>query len=467
MCIRVHLILLSRHQTEIDMAEIIKIKKGLDIPLIGAASDTITTDTGSNLFGITPDDFPGHAWRLEVAEGDEVMIGSPVLRSKACDKIYLVSPVRGKIERIARGERRKLLSVSIRRTSATPAFDTNFPAAPTYDAPRHEIIDALCRSGLWSLMRTRPYDIVPNPDITPRDIFITAFDSAPLAPDIVTPAEHDMLESGIKTLSRLTDGKVYLGVRFGSGVSCPSAEVIEIQGPHPAGNAGVQIAAVKPVNKGETVWTLDARTAVRVGRFMSGQGLDTLTTVAITGEMCSDPHLIKTTVGVSVNHLTKGLVRKDGQHVRIISGNVLTGHTVVPDMEFLRFPYRQVTMIPEGDDKEEFMGWASVDPRRYSVKRSFPAFLRRNTPFSFDSRLKGGKRAMILSGEYDRVFPMDIYPEYLIKAIMSGNIDRMEQLGIYEVAPEDFALPEFVDTSKIPLQQIVRQGLDNLRKEME
>lgn len=459
--------LLTSLSIETVMAEIIKIKKGLDIPLIGAASQSVTIDKDTDLFGVVPDDFPGHAWRLDVKEGDDVKKGAPLLHSKSCEKIRLVSPVCGKIEHISRGERRKLLNISIRRSSDEQITDPTFPSAPAENAAREDIIEALCHSGLWALMRSRPYDIVANPDIKPRDIFISAFDSAPLAPALISPADKDMLEAGIRTLSKLTDGKVYLGVRFGSGLSSSVAETLEIQGPHPAGNTGVQIAAVKPVNKGETVWTLDARTVVRIGRFVSGKGLDTQTSVAITGEMCSDPHIIDTTVGASIPQLIQGLVINDGRNVRTISGNVLTGHLVTPEAEFLRYPYRQVTLIPEGDDKEEFMGWASLDPNRYSVKRSFPSFLRKKTPFSFDARLKGGRRAMILNGEYDRVFPMDIYPEYLLKAIISGNIDQMEKLGIYEVSPEDFALPEFVDTSKLPLQQIVRQGLDALRKEEE
>lgn len=258
---------------------------------------------------------------------------------------------------------------------------------------------------------------------------------------------------------------MYLGIRPGSGITSKSAEVYEFDGPHPAGNVGVQIAAVKPVNKGETVWTLDAATAARIGMLCADGILNYHTVVAVTGEGVNDPHLVKTTMGASIDTLIGGML-KTGQSLRIISGNVLTGVRVHTN-GFLRYPYRQITVIEEGDHADEFMGWASLDPGKFSVKRSFPAFLRGlSKPYKFDSRIKGGHRAMILSGEYDKVFPFDIYPEYLLKAIIAGDIDRMEKLGIYEVAPEDFALPEFVDTSKIELQKIVREGLDNLRKEL-
>ncbi len=449
------------------MADIVKIKRGLDIPLAGKVAFPHTKDTQTDLFGIVPDDYPGTPWRLLVAEGDEVLKGTPLMQSKTFEAVRLVSPVAGKVERVERGERRKILSISVRAAASPDNQNPDLPTPPTADADSADIIDMLCRTGLWALMHRRPYDVIPRPEVTPRDIFITAFDSAPLAPEILTPDDLAPLEAGIRLLARLTSGRVYLGVRFGSGISSPTATTVEFSGSHPAGNVGVQIAAIKPVNKGETVWTLDARTVARIGRYMTSGDIDAAARVALTGEMCLRPRMVDTRVGACLHQLLEGSIADSGRHVRIISGNVLTGTPVTPADDFLRYPFRQVTLIPEGDNEADFMGWASLSPRRFSIKRSFPAFLRRGAEFSFDSRLKGGRRAMILSGEYDRVFPMDIYPEYLLRAILSGNIDRMEQLGIYEVAPEDFALPEFVDTSKMPLQQIVREGLERIRKEEE
>lgn len=441
------------------MSKIIKIKKGLDIPLEGAASDRTTVDDRSVLFGITPDDFPGYTWKAAVKAGDMVAAGDALLYAKEDERLCLTSPVAGKVAEIHRGERRKIEYVSVEKGERQESRD--FGKATDKNAR----MDALMRSGIFAMMRQRPFDIVPFVGVTPRDIFVTAFDTAPLAPEMTGGEERRWLEAGLKALAAFTSGKVYLSVRVGSGITSSVAEVHEFEGPHPAGNVGTQIAAIKPVNKGETVWTLDAVTASRIGRLMETGKVDYSARVALTGPDMKDPHIVETTVGASLATLLDGQL--DGQKtIRLISGNVLTGVRVQTANGFLRYPYRQVTAIDEGNDADEFMGWASLDPKKYSVKRTFPAFLRGlSKPFNFDARVKGGHRAMILSGEYDKVFPMDIYPEYLIKAIMAKDIERMEQLGIYEVAPEDFALPEFVDTSKIELQKVVRDGLDYLRKE--
>ncbi len=440
------------------MANHIKIKKGLDIPLQGKASGTTADDRESALFAITPDDFPGCTWKAVVKAGDSVAHGSPLLIDKASGTITLTSPVDGTVKEIHRGERRKIEFVSVEKGICTDKADFNT------STEREQIRTTLQASGLWAMMRQRPFDIVPEAESTPRDIFVTAFDSAPLAPAILEDSLAPYLEKGLEILKRLTDGYVYLGVRAGSGITSRVAEVYEFEGPHPAGNVGTQIAAINPVNKGETVWTLDAETAARIGKLYTDGNLDFSTVVAITGPEAKSPHSVRTIIGASLKTLLKGAVA--GNDTRIISGNVLTGVKETAD-GFLRYPYRQITLIQEGEHADEFMGWASMNPRKFSVKHTFPAFLRGLTkPYDFDSRIKGGHRAMILSGEYDKVFPMDIYPEYLLKAILAGDIDKMEKLGIYEVAPEDFALPEFVDTSKNELQKIVREGLDNLRKEL-
>lgn len=440
------------------MANHIKIKKGLDIPLQGKASGTPVDDRESELFAITPDDFPGCTWKAVVKAGDSVAHGSPLLIDKASGTITLTSPVDGTVKEIHRGERRKIEFVSVEKGVCTDKADFNT------STEREQIRTTLQASGLWAMMRQRPFDIVPEAESTPRDIFVTAFDSAPLAPAILEDSLAPYLEKGLEILKRLTDGYVYLGVRAGSGITSRVAEVYEFEGPHPAGNVGTQIAAINPVNKGETVWTLDAETAARIGKLYTDGNLDFSTVVAITGPEAKSPHSVRTIIGASLKTLLKGAVA--GNDTRIISGNVLTGVKETAD-GFLRYPYRQITLIQEGEHADEFMGWASMNPRKFSVKHTFPAFLRGLTkPYDFDSRIKGGHRAMILSGEYDKVFPMDIYPEYLLKAILAGDIDKMEKLGIYEVAPEDFALPEFVDTSKNELQKIVREGLDNLRKEL-
>lgn len=440
------------------MAEIIRIKKGLDIPITGAPSSRVTEDKKTTLFAISPDDYPGQMWKAVVKPGDKVKIGDPLLKDKATGKICLAAPVAGEVVEVNRGERRHIRYVSVRKDSNDKR--TFSPAATPDDIKRN-----MLESGLWALMRQRPFDIVPDPEIVPRDIFVTAFDSAPLASRMIDHAQREWLEKGLACLAKLTAGKVYLGVRSSENLSSRVAEVYEFEGPHPAGNVGTQIAAIAPVNKGEVVWTLDSPTVARIGKLCDKGDIDFSARVALTGPEIREPHIVLTSMGAKIESLLAGeLKNKEG--IRVISGNVLTGIRVYKD-DFLHYPYRQITVIEEGDNADEFMGWASLNPMKYSVKRSFPAFLRGlSKPFEFDARVKGGHRAMILSEEYDKVFPFDIYPEYLLKAIMAGDIDRMEKLGIYEVAPEDFALPEFVDTSKTELQKIVREGLDNLRKEL-
>lgn len=440
------------------MAEIKRIKKGLDIPLAGAPSSRVTDDNKTVMFAICPDDFPGPVWKAVVKTGDKVDAGSPLLKDKATGKILLTSPVAGTVDDVHRGERRHIEYISVKKESESTA-----KIAPVNSA--NEIKEAMMASGLWAMMRQRPFDIVPEADSTPRDIFVTAFDSAPLAGDLLDSTLAPWLESGLEALKKLTDGKVYLGIRPGSGITSNAAETVEFEGPHPAGNVGTQIAAIKPVNKGEVVWTLDATTVARIGLLCKKGEIDYHTVVALSGPCIKDPHLVSTKIGASIASLIENNTTHS-DNIRIISGNVLTGMRVEAN-GFLHFPYRQITVIEEGNNADEFMGWASISPKKFSVKHSFPAFLRGlKKPYDFDARIKGGHRAMILSGEYDKVFPFDIYPEYLLKAIMAGDIDRMEKLGIYEVAPEDFALPEFVDTSKIELQKVVRDGLDNLRKEL-
>lgn len=442
------------------MSKIIKIKKGLDIPIVGAAASTVTVDKTSRMFAVVPDDFPGYKWKTAVAEGDTVTAGAALLFAKEDNAIKLVSPVGGTVKEVKRGERRKIEYISVEADSDQPAI------VKADDGNADAILATLKESGLFAMLRQRPFDTVPFLPQTPRDIFITAFDTAPLAMPMLRDEDMADLENGIKILSKLTDGKVYISVPRGSGISSANAEVYEFEGPHPSGNVSVQIAAIKPINKGESVWTLDATTAVRIGRLFATGTLDFTTFVAVTGAEAANPHIIRTKIGASLKTLLNGEIKSESFNVRVISGNVLTGYKCDPEAGYLRFPYRQVTLIPEGDHADEFMGWASLNPGKYSIKRSFPNFLHGlKKPFGFDARIKGGHRALILSNEYDDVFPFDIYAEYLLKAIIAKDIEKMEQLGIYEVAPEDFALPEFVDSSKIELQKLVRDGLDYLRSE--
>lgn len=437
----------------------VKLSKGFDLKLAGGIDAGAVAETKAEICAVVPDDFPGFVPKADVREGDTVEKGSVLMHDKLQPHLCLVSPVSGTVRAVVRGERRKILRVEVTNDHMDKGrrFDTASP-----------LLQLLGQSGLLAMVRTRPFDTVPDTSVRPRDIFVNGLDTAPLAVDpsgLLGPDAAAALQAGVKALKTLTDGKVYLTTGPGWTLGeMPGAENVQVQGPHPAGAVSFQIAAVEPVDKGETVWTLGVDTLCGIGRLMLDGTLDTTVTVAVTGPEVEKPGFVRTVRGARLDAILRNNIKNDGRNKRIISGNVFTG--VAEGLDgWLRAPWRQVTVIAEGDDVDEFMGWASVSPSKLSVSRALPLRGLRNL-FAPDARLNGGRRAMIMSGEYDRVFPADILPEYLIKAIISRNIDDMEALGIYEVAPEDFALCEFVDTSKLPLQQIVRDGLDYLRKEL-
>jgi len=436
----------------------IRIKKGHDLLLAGAVGDADIVDVAPAMVAVSAEDFHGFTAKVMVKPGDKVKIGSPLVYNKSSECMKLTSPVSGTVTEVVRGERRRLLRVVVCGDGEMQAerFDVKCGGA---DA----VTTLLANSGLLAMFRQRPYDTVVTPGQNVRDIFVTAFDSAPLAV-VITYSSADVMamEAAVKALKLLTTGDVYISRRSaGQLPDVKDAVMVDVSGPHPAGNAGVQIANIRPVNKGEIVWTLTADTLLRIGRLLLTGVLDTTAHVALCGSAVDTPVMARTVMGVAIKELLAGEPAVlQSSHVRIISGNVLTGVKVSPD-DFLRFPYTQVTVIPEGDNVDEFMGWASLSPWKMSVNPSFPGAWFRHA-FRPDARMLGGRRAMIMSGIIDKVLPMDIMGEYLVKAINARDIDRMEQLGIYEVAPEDFALAECLDSSKVPYQAIVRQGLDFL-----
>ena len=436
----------------------IRFKRGFDIHLLGAVEgkDIALVPPASSV-AVIPDDFHGVIPRMEKKEGDHVAAGEPIYHDKNYEDIKVVAPVSGIVKEVRRGARRHIDVIVI-----TPEGNDSMTLDVKGDARQ-----VLCASGLWAMVRQRPFDVVPDPNVVPRDVFVTAFDSAPLAPDldVVLEDKRQHIAKGVEVMHQLTNGKVYICKREGQAIEAPGADVISIAGPHPAGNAGVQAANIAPVNKGDVVWTLDIITLARIGELFNTGKVSHDTVVAITGEMVQQPRYVRTVMGASLDTVLKNETTNIAMS-RIISGNVLTGNKVEAT-EWLRAPYRHITIIPENSKPDEFMGWASLSPKRFSIYRTFTSWLGGlKKPVSMDCRIKGGERAIVRTGEYDAMLPMDIYGEFLIKAIISGDIDKMEQLGIYEVAPEDFALAEFADTSKLELQRIVREGLDKLRAEM-
>ena len=448
------------------MANRIKIKKGLQIPLLGVSEETLSGKITSEFVRICPEDFQGITPKLAVKVGDTVKAGTALFYEKNHADMLFASPVSGVITEIERGAKRRILNIVIKADSSNQYED--FGPKKIASLSSEEVKRSILDAGIWFLIRQRPYDVVANPGKQPRDIFVTGFDSAPLAPsyDFLLNGQEAELQTGLDALAKLTTGKVYLSISTKTkhkGLRDANNVVItEFDGPHPAGNVGVQINRLKPVNRGETVWTLNALDVVIIGRLFNKGIVDLTRTIALTGSEVKQTGYYQMMIGTALKPLFSNNVT-DGISLRYISGNPLTGRKI-DENGVLRAYDAQVTVIPEGDDVDEAFGWASLSPNRYSAGGTYA---RVKKAYRIDARLKGGPRAIIVSNEYDKVFPMDIYPEQLLKAIIAFNIDKMEALGIYEVAPEDFALCEFVDTSKLELQHIVRTGLEMLRKEME
>ncbi|MDO9152154.1 MAG: Na(+)-translocating NADH-quinone reductase subunit A [Paludibacter sp.] len=458
------------------MANLIKTRRGLDIQINGKAKEVIEKTIISDEIALIPDYYCGITPKVVVKEGDIVKAGSPVFYNKKNEAMNFVSPVSGKIIAVNRGERRKVESIVIEndKKNTCEKFIVKSPEKHTAD----EIKVLLLTTGLWVYIKQRPYDVIANPTQTPKAIFISSFDTAPLAPnyDFVIGSQMTDFQTGIDVLTKLTVGKVHLGVKAGNTIFAPvkNVEITPYEGPHPVGNVGIQINKINPVNKGEVVWTINAQDVLFIGRLFNKGIVDLTRTIALTGPEVNAPQYCNTIAGCRINQLVDGKLSLNVTH-RIICGNVLSGIKVTTS-GYLDPYATQISVIEEGIDTHELIGWAMPRFNKFSVSGTyFTGFFENKfvqkilgkKNYKYDARLMGGKRAIIMSGEYDKVLPMDILPEFLIKAMIAGNIDKMEALGAYEIAPEDVALCEFVCTSKLPLQQIVRTALDNMKQEME
>lgn len=454
------------------MANLIKTKRGLDIQINGRAKETIAKVLISKTIAILPDDYHGITPKVVVKEGDIVKAGSPVFHDKTFDAINFVSPVSGKVLSVNRGERRKVMSIMI-ESDEKFAYE-KFAVQPIEKLTGEEIKELIQKSGLWVYIKQRPYDVIANPDKSAKAIFISSFDSAPLSPDneFVMAGQMKDFQTGIDALSKLTDGKIHLGLKAGINSVFSTVKNVEFtsyEGPHPIGNAGIQINKVNPVNKGEIVWTINAQDVLFIGRLFNQGIVDLKRTIALTGPEVKDPQYYQTYPGCCVEDIVKNNVTENAT-LRYINGNVLSGQQV--QLNGFVNPYAtQISVIKEGSDHHEMFGWAMPRFNKFSVSHTYFTGILQNIfgkkKFEYDARILGGRRAIIMSGEYEKVLPMDILPEFLFKAMIAGNIDKMEALGAYEIAPEDVALCEFVCTSKLPLQEIVRTALDNMKKELE
>ena len=449
------------------MSKVIKLKRGLDIRLVGEAEKTVVQVPVGKTCAVVPDSFTGITPKLLVSEGTKVKAGTPLFFDKARPQILFTAPVSGTVAAIRRGERRKILAIEIEADAAIEY--EKFPVSAPAKATREKIVEVLLQSGLWPLIMQRPYGLIASPTDTPKAIFISGFDSAPLAPDMnfVLRDEYDNLAAGIEVLKKLTDGKVHLGLRNGeNGVlnRLTGAEQHLFEGPHPAGNVGVQIHHIDPINKGDIVWTVDIQNVALIGRLFNTGMADMRRVIAVTGSETQKPQYVSVLPGTVVEHVTAACGIKDEENVRIIAGNVLTGQKI-DVAAYIDMYHNQMTLIPEGYNYE-LLGWIAPRLHRFSVSHSYFSWLTPKKKYNLDTNLNGGHRALVVTGLYDRYLPMDIYPIYLLKACMAGDIEKMENLGIYEVLPEDFALCEFVDPSKTDMQAIIADGINLMIKEL-
>lgn len=451
------------------MSDSIKIKKGVDIKLVGAAENVIASLDRPGIFAIKPTDFHNLVPKLVVREGDQVKAGSVLFYDKYREAIKFTSPVSGEIAEVRRGEKRRILEIRILPDVESQSID--FGAADPVSLSRDQIIDKLMDSGLWPLIRQRPFSTIANPNDSPRDIFVSAINSAPLAADynFICAGQQDLLQTGIDAVGKLTEGKIHFNIshenaRASSFTGLKGVQLNRFSGPHPVGNVGVQIHHINPIDKGDVVWYLSPQDLITIGRLFKEGRYNPERIIALAGSEVIEPKYYKTQIGASAEKLVKGKL-KEGVN-RIISGNVLTG-SQIDENGFLGFYDSEVSVIPEGYEPQFFLteGWLSPGFHKFSNSRSFPSWLTPGKKYRLNTNMNGEERAFVMTGELDKVFPFDIFPLQLIKSIIINDIDMMEKLGIYEVDSEDFALCEFVCTSKIEIQEIVRNGLDLIQKE--
>lgn len=446
------------------MSEVVKIRKGLDIHLQGKAEKTLQTLKTSDLFAIKPTDFQGLIPKLLVKADEEVKSGTPLFQDKYRPEIKFTSPVSGKVVAINRGERRKVLEIVVQSDGKQESLP--FKSGNPTQLGAEDVKSVILESGYWPYLKQRPYGIIANPQDQPVAIFISGFDSAPLAPDMeyILKDQLDAFQVGIDALAKLTPGKVHLSLPGSHSILSKIKNVLihQFAGPHPAGNVGIQIHHIRPVNKGEVIWTVGPQEVAMIGKlFQTGQ-FHPERIIALAGSEVIKPKYYQVITGTSLAPVLEANLKDAG--VRVISGNVLTG-TTVGKTGFLSFYDSLVSAIPEGN-YYEFIGWALPGFGKFSTSKSFFSWLTPKAEYRLDTNLHGGERAFVLTGQYEKVFPMDILPVHLLKAALAEDIESMEKLGIYEVIEEDMALCEFVCTSKIEVQQILRQGIDLMVKEL-
>ena len=448
------------------MSQSVRIRRGLNINLLGEADKVYASVKNHNIYAIKPTDFHGLTPKLFAKVGDKVLAGSVIFFDKYNERIKFCSPVSGTVKDIVRGEKRRILEVII-ESDNEQKYESHSPLN-VKNANREQLIDHMLSNGVWPFIRQKPYDIIANPSDMPKAIFISAFKSGPLAidNDFALYGMDDLFQSGLDIITKLTNGKTHLNLDGNTNSSkvfseAKGVEINSFSGPHPAGNVGVQIHHINPINKGDIVWYLEPQDVIVIARLFNEGKYDVSRIISLCGSEASKPRYYRTISGTCVSNLIDDNVENDNN--RVICGDVLSG-TKIDKNGYLGFYDTQLTVIKEGNE-QEFLGWALPGFNKFSMSKSYFSWLFPKRKYDIDTNMRGEERAYVVTGQYEKVLPMDIYPQQLIKAIMIEDIDLMEKLGLYEVGPEDLALCEFVCTSKIEVQSIIRHGLDLLRKE--
>jgi Na+-transporting NADH:ubiquinone oxidoreductase subunit A len=448
------------------MSKDIRIKKGLDIKLVGIAEKNTTDVSLSGVYAIKPTDFHGVTPKLIVKEGVNVKAGEALFYSKSDERLLFSSPVSGKVVELIRGARRKVLAIKIAAdtTQEYKQFETKDAAKMSAE----EVKNYLFAAGCWPFIKQRPYDVIANPNQAPKSIFVSAYASAPLAADLdyILAGKEAELQAALTAVSKLTEGIVHVSVGANSNSPLSKINGVELHkvfGPHPSGNVGTQISKIDPINKGEVVWFVTPQDLVIIGELLLTGKFNASRTVALTGSKFNNPQYVTAIAGANIADVVANNLEND--NTRIISGNVLSGVEVKED-GYLGYYDNQITAIPEGNDYELF-GWTKPVFNKISTSRALTfSWLNPKKMFNLNTNTNGEHRAFVVTGSYEKVFPLDIYPMQLLKAFMYKDLDEMEALGGYEVAPEDFALTEFICVSKQPHQKIIREGLDLMREEL-
>src|SRR5688572_2152456 len=451
------------------MGKTIIIRRGFDIKLEGLAEKRIVNLPISDIIAVKPSDFRKINPKPVVEQGDPVKAGQTIFLDKARPELRFTSPVSGEIADIIRGEKRRIMEIRILPDKTNIQY-VEYPVSDPKDLSREQVVESLLSSGCWNYIRQRPFSIIANPDQKPKAIFVSCFDYAPLAPELgyIIDFEKDSFRTGLKVLSKLSEGNLHMGLIAGpreglresifAGIA--TQNIHYFQGPHPAGNVGIQIHHIDPIQKGEIVWYVNPQDVLIIGRLFGEGRYRSDRVVALTGSSVHKPHYVRTITGQRINEIVSTNIKENS---RIIQGNVLHGRTSSAS-DCLSFYTNQITVIPEGN-KSEFLGWLLPGFNKLSLSRTYFSWLFPRKSYELDTNTHGEERAFVMTGQYDKVLPMNIYPVFLLKAILAKDIEKMEALGIYEVDEEDFALCEFVCTSKIDVQQIISEGLELIQAE--